>query len=165
VDLATKNKRIYGYELTDQGSYIGIRPDEQGRVCVEPLSLWLGIHDRQVQCHNAQNELILSYEEIDQALDLTRAWAREETHRADEEATLRQDAEAQTKSEVQKRQEAEAQAEAESQRAEDEAEMRKMAEEHAAEASKKAKQALADQEKFIAHLHSLGIDPATILTS
>jgi len=59
VDLVPrKNRRVYGYQLTPEGCYIGIRPDDQGRVWMEPVGMWLSLNGVEVECYDDENVLM-----------------------------------------------------------------------------------------------------------
>jgi len=142
VDLATSDKRVYGYRLNSAGRYVGIRPDAQGRVWMEPVGMWLGLLEDRVECYDAQGELILTYSELAQALAAAQI-------QADEEAQMRR--------------EADERAQAEAQRADEEAQMRREADERAQAEAQQARDA--ERQQIEAHLRALGIDPTTVLSS
>ena len=180
VDLATRNKRVYCYELNSAGHYIGIKPDEQGRVWMRPVSMWLGLNDGRVECFNAQGELMLDYPELARALEDAQLWADEESQRADEEAQRANEEEEKRKIADERAEAAARQAEAASRRAEaaarradQEAQRRQEAEQRiqaessrAAEEIEKIQRTREEEMKLFAdRLRALGVDPDTILSA
>jgi len=97
IDIATRNKRVYGYELNEAGCYIGIRPDEQERVWVEPAKMWLGLNGKKVECFDADGNLMLSHSELAKAFDQATLQASQEAQRAEEEAEKREEADLRAK--------------------------------------------------------------------
>jgi|GEM_PF-1300647 len=179
VDIATRNKRVYGYELNEDGCYIGIRPDDQGRVWVEPAKMWLGLNGKKVECFDADGNLLLTYSEIARALNQQTERANAETERADEEARRRREADVRARiagqrveQEAEKRQEADERARIaaqkaaqEAERAEEEARQRQEADERARLAAQQAEKAMNEIESILERLRQSGIDPETFLST
>ncbi|MEM7536757.1 MAG: Uma2 family endonuclease [Chloroflexota bacterium] len=137
------NLGAYGYELTPEGYYIGTRPNDDGWVWMEPVQLWLTLEGDDVRCYDIDRNLILAY------VDLAESEA-EQRKRADE-ANERADAAARRAEEEARR------AEEEARRAEEEAR-------RAAEAEARAQTADAENQRLLAYLRSLGVDPSAIPT-
>ncbi|MBV7334093.1 Uma2 family endonuclease [Chloroflexi bacterium TSY] len=81
VDMfcAPEKRRVFGYELTSEGYYIAIRPNEQGWIWMEPVCLWVGLRDGVVECYDVDGNLMLNYVKLAENLE-------SETQRADQEA-------------------------------------------------------------------------------
>ncbi|MEM7126135.1 MAG: Uma2 family endonuclease [Chloroflexota bacterium] len=88
IDIARvkRNRRIYGYELTEEGHYVGIRPNVHGWVWMEPVSLWLGLQDGKAECYDADGNIMLDPEGLAKNLEVALQRAEEEAKRAEEEA-------------------------------------------------------------------------------
>ncbi|MEM7538584.1 MAG: Uma2 family endonuclease [Chloroflexota bacterium] len=54
-------RRVYGYVLTADGHYVGIQPNEEGWVWMEPVGLWIGLNDGAVECYDAEGNLMLDH--------------------------------------------------------------------------------------------------------
>jgi len=157
VDLVPrKNRRVYGYQLTPEGCYIGIRPDDQGRVWMEPVGMWLSLNGVEVECYDDENRLLLNYTELAEVAERTEEKLKEEAERADAEA--------------ERADEAMARADAEAERADKAMKVANIEAENARSANQRAAEAITTQEKALAqmalmaeHLRSLGVDPDTLL--
>jgi Uma2 family endonuclease len=99
-------RRLKGYKLED-GAFATLSPDERGWLWIEPVGIWMGVRDNQVECYDETGALIGDYADIDLA-------RLEAEARAATEAQARAEAEARAASEAQARAaEAQARAEAE----------------------------------------------------
>ncbi|MEM7532383.1 MAG: Uma2 family endonuclease [Chloroflexota bacterium] len=78
-------RRVYGYALTADGYYVGIQPNEQGWVWLEPVGLWIGLNDGAVECYDAEGNLMLDHTAQTERADAEQRRADEEQRRADEE--------------------------------------------------------------------------------
>ncbi|MCS6839648.1 MAG: Uma2 family endonuclease, partial [Roseiflexaceae bacterium] len=57
-----------GYRRTPT-VYAVLPPDEQGRLWIEPLRIWLGVQDQQVVCYDAAGNPIGDYPDLQAALN------------------------------------------------------------------------------------------------
>jgi len=151
VDLVAKEKRVYGYELNSAGCYVGIRPDEHGRVWMASVGLWLGLQGIEVECHNGQDQVMLDYAELAKVAEETEVRLRAEAERADEESQ-RADAEAQKAREA-------------DERAKAEAEKARVADKRADEAIRATEKAHIQMQILMERLRALGVDPETALST
>ena len=151
VDLVAKEKQVYGYELNSAGCYVGIRPDEHGRVWMASVGLWLGLQGIEVECHNGQDQVMLDYAELAKVAEETETRLRAEAERADEESE-RADAEAQKAREA-------------DERAKAEAEKARVADKRADEAIRATEKAHIQMQILMERLHALGVDPETALST
>lgn len=90
-------RRLLGYQLTPDG-YVVLAPDERGRLWLEPVGLWLGLRDNEVECYDKAGDVIGDYAHV-MAVRV--------------QAEARAAAEAQARAEAEERAAAEAQARAE----------------------------------------------------
>jgi hypothetical protein len=112
-------RRLKGYAL-EGDVYTVLAPDDRGWLWLEPVGIWLGVRENQVECYDEAGELIRDYTGIDAALGVAEA-------RAATEAQARAEAEARAATEAQARAEAEARAAAVEARLRDlEAELRRV---------------------------------------
>jgi colicin import membrane protein len=117
-------RRLKGYQLSE-GVFTTLAPDERGWLWLEPVGIWIGMRDNQVECYDEAGALIGDYT----AIDAARIQAE---NRAVTEAQARAEAEAHAAAEAQARAEAEAHAAAEAQARAAEAQARVEAEQRAA---------------------------------
>ncbi len=86
-------RRLLGYGLTETG-YEMLIPDEQNRLWLQPLQIWLGIEDNEPRCYDQTGQPIGDYTQVSEALAAeAKARAEAETQAA-AEAKARADAEA-----------------------------------------------------------------------
>ncbi len=112
-------RRLLGYQLTDN-SYVTLQPNEQKRLWLPPLKIWLGIDNNEPRCYDQDGTLIEDY------IQMTTARTKAEARAQAAEARA-QTAETQATAEVQARAEAEARVQAaEAQMREMEAELRRL---------------------------------------
>lgn len=106
VDAVTTRQqpgmRLLGYSL-QAGIYQPLRPDEHGRLWLEPVRLWLGIMADEIVCYDEAGQPLGNYAELHAALEA--------------EVQARAEAEARAAAEVQARTEAEQRAHEAEQRA------------------------------------------------
>ncbi|MCS6938071.1 MAG: Uma2 family endonuclease [Roseiflexus sp.] len=71
VDVAQRRGqetlRLLGYRRTPT-VYAVLPPDDQGRLWIEPLRIWLGVQDQQVVCYDAAGNPIGDYPDLQAAL-------------------------------------------------------------------------------------------------
>jgi len=112
-------RRLKGYRL-EEGVFTVLAPDERGWLWLEPVGMWMGVRDNQIECYDAAGNLIGDYNDIDAARVEAEA-------RAAAEAEARVEAEARAAAEAEARVEAEARAAAIEARLRDlEAELRRL---------------------------------------
>jgi Uma2 family endonuclease len=56
-------RRLLGYQMTPQG-YVGLAPDERGWLWMEPVGLWIGIRENQIECYHTDGRYIEDYAEV-----------------------------------------------------------------------------------------------------
>jgi putative restriction endonuclease len=100
-------RRLLGYRRTLDG-YTGLAPDERGWLWLEPVGLWLGIHENEVGCYTTDGERIEDYAGVYSARVRAEARAKAAEARANAEQQARADAEARANAEQQARADAEA---------------------------------------------------------
>ena len=66
--------RLLGYRQTPS-VYAVVAPDDRGRLWLEPLQVWLGVHEQRIICYDATDAPIGDYADLRTALD-TEAAAR-----------------------------------------------------------------------------------------
>lgn len=80
VDLVQRKgqllPRLLGYRQTPT-VYATIAPDEQGRLWLEPLNVWLGITGETVRCYDQTGNMIADYNQLLTALDQSEQRVRE----------------------------------------------------------------------------------------
>jgi colicin import membrane protein len=86
-------RRLLGYRMTLDG-YTGIAPDERGWLWMEPVGLWIGIHENHICCYTADGRYIEDYIGVYTARVQLEAQARQAEARANAEQQARADAEA-----------------------------------------------------------------------
>ncbi|MCS6938807.1 MAG: Uma2 family endonuclease, partial [Roseiflexus sp.] len=137
--------RVLGYELAD-GAYRSLVPNEQGRLWLEPLGVWIGAEENEVYCFDAQGRRIGDYAALTTIVIESEERAAEAWAAAKAEARARQEAEARAREEAAAR-EAEAQARrAAEERAQREAEAREAEERARVEAEERAQREAAARE-------------------
>jgi Uma2 family endonuclease len=94
-------RRLLGYRLTDENGYIALRPNEYGRLWLEPVQLWLGFEGDQLLLYDKAGQPIDDYGNMARA-------RREAEAQAAEASQARQQAEARAAEEAEARQQAEA---------------------------------------------------------
>lgn len=60
--------RLFGYRRTPT-VYAVLSPDDQGRLWIEPLRMWLGVRDQQAVCYDAAGNPIGDYPDLQAALN------------------------------------------------------------------------------------------------
>ncbi len=93
-------RRLLGYQLTPTG-YTVLPPDERGWLWLEPVQVWLGLHENEPLCYDEAGQPIKDY------TNLTAAYLQAETKAAEAESRATE-AEARAKSEAEARSKAEA---------------------------------------------------------
>ncbi len=131
--------RLIGYTLTPEG-YRVLAPDDQGRLWLAPVRVWLGVHDGEIICYDDSGRPLGDHLALVRALQAEEQARREAEARAVAEEQARREAEARAVVEEQARREAEARAMAEEQ-ARREAEARAMEAEMRATAEQRARAA------------------------
>jgi hypothetical protein len=121
--------RLIGYTLTPEG-YRVLAPDDQGRLWLAPVRVWLGVRDGEIICYDESGRPLGDHLALVRALQEEEQARREAEARAVAEEQARREAEARAVAEERARREAEARAVAEEQ-ARREAEARAVAEEQA----------------------------------
>lgn len=104
---------LLGYRATAEG-FTRLRPDERGRLWVEPLCFWLAFEDGRAVCYDEQGHRVPDNVELAEVVEQTAARMEEaeaDLHEADAraqaEARARQEAEARARQEMQLRQQKE----------------------------------------------------------
>jgi hypothetical protein len=131
--------RLIGYTLTPEG-YRVLAPDDQGRLWLAPVRVWLGVRDGEIICYDESGRPLGDHLALARALQEEEQARREAEARAVAEEQARREAEARAVAEEQARREAEARAVAEEQ-ARREAEARAMEAETRATAEQRARAA------------------------
>lgn len=76
VDAVTRRGvetvRLFGYTLTPRG-YQALGLDEQGRLWLEPLRLWLGVAENELVCYDEAGQPLEDYVEVVEALGAAEA--------------------------------------------------------------------------------------------
>jgi hypothetical protein len=72
-------RRLLGYQLRPDG-YAALIPNERGWLWMEPVGLWLGIREQEVECYDRQGK------KIEDHVGVLIAYAAEQQARADAEA-------------------------------------------------------------------------------
>jgi hypothetical protein len=72
-------RRLLGYQLKPDG-YAALIPNERGWLWMEPVGLWLGIREQEVECYDRQGK------KIEDHVGVLIAYAAEQQARADAEA-------------------------------------------------------------------------------
>jgi hypothetical protein len=85
--------RILAYRRAPR-SYVPLPEDDQGRVWIEPLGLWIGTRDNRVVCYDADNNELGDYAAVALALAAERQRAETEKARAETEKARAEAAEA-----------------------------------------------------------------------
>ncbi|MEM7533300.1 MAG: Uma2 family endonuclease [Chloroflexota bacterium] len=153
VDLVAnpENRRIYGYELVNEGKsahYVPIEPNEQGWVWMEPIQLWLALEDGDVFCYDTDGNLALDHDEALRQMEAEKARADAEQQRADAEQQRADEAEHHSQVEKQR-------ADAEQQRADE-------AERHSQVEKQRADELAEQNRRLLDRLAALGIDPESL---
>jgi hypothetical protein len=82
-------RRLKGYRL-EEGVFVVLAPDERGCLWLEPVGIWMGVRDNQIECYDAASNLIGDYNDIDAARAAAQARAAaSEAHLRDLEVELR----------------------------------------------------------------------------
>lgn len=83
VESGTRRNRfklsLVGYQQTPEG-FVEMAPDERGWLWLEPVRLWLGVHENELFCYDKAGKQIGDY------ADVTAALAAEATARAEAES-------------------------------------------------------------------------------
>jgi len=101
--------RLIGYTLTPEG-YRVLAPDDQGRLWLAPVRVWLGVHDGEIICYDDSGRPLGDHLALVRALQAEEQARREAEARAVAEEQARREAEARAMAEEQARREAEARA-------------------------------------------------------
>jgi Uma2 family endonuclease len=117
--------RLLGYHQAGL-AYEVLPPDEHGRLWIEPLRLWMGVHENELFCYDEQGVQIGNYTDVTAALAAEREARSQAEAQAKAEREARDQAEARAKAEREARDQAEARAKAERE-ARDQAEARAVA--------------------------------------
>ncbi|MEM7532761.1 MAG: Uma2 family endonuclease [Chloroflexota bacterium] len=126
--------RLLGYELTSRG-YVEITPNQFGWLWMAPVNAWIGLHEGDVRCYDAQGNPLPTPDNL--ADDLIEASDRlaETSQNLAEESVARAEAERRAEEEARRAEEEARRAEEEARRAEEEA---RRAEEEAHRAEEEA---------------------------
>ena len=89
-DSKVSGYELYAHKLIDD-KYVAIQPDEQGRCWLPPLEISVAVSDEGVLCYNAQGELLMSHEQLTQALADTEQRVNEESERAAKQERIAQE--------------------------------------------------------------------------
>jgi hypothetical protein len=112
VDADEESERrpitVLGYRWTPEG-YVFVPPDEQGRVWLEPVGLWLAGEQGHAVCYDAQGARILDIAERDRLGQQAMARSEELGTLMEEAVRAHHEADARAAAEAQARQAAEAQ--------------------------------------------------------
>ncbi len=97
IDAALRRQpgqlRLFGYHKVGT-KYVGMSPNEQGRLWLEPLRMWLGVAEDNVVLYDEHGTAFEDYASLAEARAEAEEHARAETSRADAEARARAEAEA-----------------------------------------------------------------------
>jgi hypothetical protein len=99
--------RLIGYTLTPEG-YRVLAPDDQGRLWLAPVRVWLGVRDGEIICYDESGRPLGDHLALVRALQEEEQARREAEARAVAEEQARREAEARAVAEEQARREAEA---------------------------------------------------------
>jgi colicin import membrane protein len=91
--------RLLGYQLHNQ-AYTPLAPDEQGRLFLAPLRLWLGLEKTEVYLYDEAGKRLGDYTEVVRALEAAEQRAESAEQRAEAEAQARATLEARLQEEV-----------------------------------------------------------------
>lgn len=86
------NWRLLGFQNTPEG-YLVLPPNERGRLWMEPVRLWIGLHNHHIECYDEAGNPIGDYVQVKAALTEAEARAAEAEKRAAAEAEARAAAE------------------------------------------------------------------------
>ncbi len=101
--------RLIGYTLTPEG-YRVLAPDDQGRLWLAPVRVWLGVHDGEIICYDDSGRPLGDHLALVRALQAEEQARREAEAHAVAEEQAQREAEARAVAEEQARREAEARA-------------------------------------------------------
>jgi hypothetical protein len=91
VDLARRKEGhappLYGFQLTPAGIYAPLVPNEQGRLWLEPVGVWVGQKENRVALYDAQGDELESRSAAINRAEAERARAEAERARAEAEHT------------------------------------------------------------------------------
>lgn len=75
----TPSWRLLGYQSTPDG-YVGLPPNEHGWLWMEPVRLWIGLHNHHIECYNEAGNPIGDYVQVKAALTEMEARTAAEAH-------------------------------------------------------------------------------------